>query len=308
MRMISAAGLLAIIFISITSSYAEPFAYAVGTIQSNPTQQDVLIKIDLSNGTAMQIGQVTDSITPATIYSLIGGLDIDPTTGSLYAVDDDTDSFLRIDPATGIATLIGSITSGGNVIPSIANMGFSFDGTGTLYFSASSGRRFSEMNVTTGDLTDIVTGAAAPNTSALAISNLGFFGLESVGDNLININPLDGTSTVIGAGAGIGFDVPNSIGLEFDDAGTLWGVEFTTGNTQTRLFTVDTLTGVGTLGSNVTIQGTGDTVNNIASLAIIPSLAEVSTVNVPLPKWTTIMMLLILMYLGSYMYKQYRQP
>ena len=107
---------------------AAPFAYAVGTIQGTPVEPGALVRIDLASGLATRIGVVTDAAVPATVYANVGGLDIDPATGQLYAVDDAADRLIRIDPQTALATVIGPITDGGSPIASISNMGLAFDG------------------------------------------------------------------------------------------------------------------------------------------------------------------------------------
>ena len=265
-----------------TNAIAAPFAYAVGTIQGTPVEPGALVRIDLASGLATRIGVVTDAAVPATVYANIGGLDIDPATGQLYAVDDAADRLIRIDPQTALATVIGPITDGGSPIASISNMGLAFDGAGTLYFVSTSGRRFATMDITSGALSSIVTGGAAPNTSGLAIGPGGFFGVTpGATDQLISINPVDGVSTPIGAGLGI--NVSNLLGLEFDGDGVLWGVEKTSGANPTALFTVDTVSGLASVGSTVMLEGSGTLVNELASLAVFAGAGSPSPARVPMP-------------------------
>jgi len=74
------------------------------------------------------ISTVTISLTGETIEGGTG-LAVDPTTGTLYAllkIDGDSDRVLvTIDPATGVATLVGSV--------GIGFAGIAFDNTGTLF-------------------------------------------------------------------------------------------------------------------------------------------------------------------------------
>ena len=175
-------------------------------------------------------------------------------------------------------------------------MGLSFDATGDLYFTTTSGRRFSTMDITSGDLSNIATGGSAPNTSALAINESGIFGVNAAGiDNeLLMINPIDGSSVIVGSG--IGITIGSLVGLEFDEAGVLWGVDKQEASLQETLFTIDTTTGTATLASPILLEGTGELVNEIESLAVIPAAAQPTSVSVPLPLWSLLCGVVLIMF------------
>src|SRR5215469_15217422 len=75
---------------------------------------DTLFRVDLTGHTATKIGQATP--VGVTRFANIEGLTLTPG-GALYGVSDTNGSktLLRIDPATGLATVVGALTlSGGD--------------------------------------------------------------------------------------------------------------------------------------------------------------------------------------------------
>ena len=257
---------------SIAPVQADTIGYGVGTLTGGglPNTNDVLLRFDLATGNTTPIGQIVDSVDNSTVYQSVGGLDFDPVSGKLYGVADVDDLLLEIDPATGIATNLGQLTrNGGQPIPSIAIFALNFDSTGTLYFTASSGRRLSIVDIATTDLTDIATGGSAPNVSGLASDSAdNFFGVQRGGDSLLlSIDPTDGSSTAVGEGTGI---EATRLGLDFDAGDTLWAVDFGFSVTPSQLYNIDTSTGIAQAVAQLTVPETGRIVQNVESLTIIP--------------------------------------
>ena len=157
------------ILISISFSFDSAYAGAgpsVGDLLAIERNGLSLHTISPTDGSV--ISTVTISLTGETIEGGTG-LAVDPTTGTLYAllkIDGDNDRVLvTIDPATGVATLVGSVGFG--------FAGIAFDNTGTLFgvtgdadFKPIPGEQFFFIDKTTGIptlLCDLGNGSAGEN-------------------------------------------------------------------------------------------------------------------------------------------------
>ena len=99
---------------------------ADGTLYASSTNetQSYLYTVDLASGTATAIGEITNA--PATIDIAINA------EGEMYGVDITNDNLVRIDPATGAGTVIGSIGFDANYA-----QGMDFEPvSGVLYLAA----------------------------------------------------------------------------------------------------------------------------------------------------------------------------
>ena len=173
--MMRALHLLLGIAILISFSFDSAFAGADG-----PSDGD-LLAIE-RNGLSLHTISPTDGSVISTVaISLTGetieggtGLAVDPTTGTLYAllkIDSDSDRVLvTIDPATGVATLVGSVGFG--------FAGIAFDNTGALFGVSGDGASPPEQFFFINKITGIPT----------LLCDLGN---GSDGENIV-FNPLDG--------------------------------------------------------------------------------------------------------------------
>lgn len=102
----------------------------------------------------------------------IAGLALDPQTGTLYALDNTTDSLLTINQATGAATFVGTLGISANAV---GGMDFALDGSG-LYIATNVGRIY-EVDPATGAAGTLLgqlpfnssTIAAVPEPAAVAL-------------------------------------------------------------------------------------------------------------------------------------------
>ena len=149
-----------------------------------------------------------------------GDLDIDPTTGTLYGIQDwpAGRNLFSINPATGQATTIGTMENS-----DVSAMAFS--ATGTLYVLETSTDRLLTVNKATGATLTAVPlsvnlGALAgmdfdPTTGALYVTDSG---ATTGGTNkLYTLNPATGQLTLVGATGlsgdalcGLGFLAPGA--------------------------------------------------------------------------------------------------
>jgi hypothetical protein len=75
-----------------------------GVEQKWGVEENVLIKIDINNGTISDIGPVG--------FNEVTAMTFDETTGTIYALDQTTRTLFQIDPTTGGSTTIGNFSHG----------------------------------------------------------------------------------------------------------------------------------------------------------------------------------------------------
>ena len=133
---------------------------------------------------------------------------------TLYVVDDDVQTLYGLDIASGSLTAIGPSSPGGG----LTWTGLSGDPTsGIMYGSASncSSNAIFEVDVTSGALTPV------SNPSGICLIDIAFnaagelYGVDIIGDNLIQIDKASGAVTVIGS---LGFDANYAQGMDFDES------------------------------------------------------------------------------------------
>jgi len=186
---------------------------------------DQLYRIDLTTGVATAIGPVGFNDTE--------GLTFHPFSGVLYGIDDDTDQLITIDVETGAGTAVGPL----NVL--FTDMGLTFDRDLNLWMSTDIPEDFYAIDSNTGAATAI--GNQGQDVTGLAAAADGtIYGLG--GDhtnNTVTINTATGVATPVGPLVNV--DVADG-GIDFDAAGTLWGLE-----DQGTIFTINLLTGEATV-------------------------------------------------------------
>ena len=272
-----------------TPAAAEPFASLVGdlanTSVSTVVQTDTLFLVDLANGEAVTIGQVqsVDCSGVGGVCAIVGGISIDPLTGVLFAVTDNENLLITIDPDTAQATVIDELTVGGTSVPA-GGLGLTHDAGATLYFASSSGRLLSVVDTTTAFLSHIATASTGgPNAQAIAdadathlwaiqrLFGAGNYELISIrkvtpGDPI----PMDFITSIGGISPALGGD---DLGLDLAPDGTLWGVGPGPTTAGGNLFQLDKTTAVMSGVTELTVPATSQIVVNPASLSIITAQA-----------------------------------
>jgi len=199
------------------------------------------------------------SITPVAIAA--------PGTGTLYGTDASGGSLLRIDPVTGVGTVVGPLHTSAGDLPGFPSLAVS-PITGKMYGGEGRGTaNFYEVDPNTGLATLIantglgfatVTGMdfRADGTLFASINIAGDGGTG--GDHLATIDENTGVVTIIGPfGACTGVVVPTTgggsctiegiEGIAFDSFGTLWAVHNARSTAgPAGLYTINTTTGAAT--------------------------------------------------------------
>jgi hypothetical protein len=174
-------------------------------------------------------GAVTQTVGP--IGFSVAGLTFDPQDGMLYATTGprgpNADSLIRIDPATGSGTRVGSL-----------GVGTGFGTLAALAFDATSGTLYGWSDLVTGSSlyrVDVNTGRALlVGPSGINVSGSGLaadtngrlFLAGPDSDSLYTVDPRSGLPSVVAALSG----APSGGGflraLAFDGSGTLFGIDF----------------------------------------------------------------------------------
>lgn len=215
-------------------AWAGPTGYSAWDIDDpdNGRVVDKLVRFDLATGRGIVLGDIRTA--DGTGYTDVDGLAFDGS-GRLWAVDDATNTLMRLDTTTGAATVVGSMGSGLG-----ANFGLAFGSGGALYMSADT--KLYSVNTTTAAATLV-----GSFSNDLKVRSLGYYGGTLFGwssiDTLVAIHPTTAAATTIGS---LGF-VPEAGGRDGMDAdpatGTLWGL----GDFEARTYTIDAQTGMATV-------------------------------------------------------------
>jgi hypothetical protein len=270
----------------VAGASAAPFAYVVGDLAntgpSSVVQTDTLFVVDLETGEAVTVGQVQSVDCPGSgggVCSALGGISIDPSTGTLYAVSDVGDLLITIDTNTAQATVIDVLSQAGTPFPSISGFGLTHDAAATLYFAASGGRRLSVVDPVTAFVSDIAAGGTAPNTQAIADADATHLWairrLTGPGNyDLISIRKLTPGDAIPGDFiTSIGAISPaaggDNLGLDLAPDGTLWGVQPGPSVGGGELFQLNTTTAAMSSITEITVPATGQVVVRPSSLSIL---------------------------------------
>ncbi len=196
--------------VSSNASTTAGLAYdrANNVVYVTSTGNDSLFTLDLLTGNATLVGAYGDSAI------VMHGLEFDGSTGTLYGASGGstaaTNTFYRINTATGFATLIGQIG-----LTSFNNLGYN-SATNVMYMTNSGSDSFYSMNRATGIPTLIgALGAGSTNPNGLAYNsdNGLMYMIDNNVDNLYTINMTTGAATLVGStGSG------NLLGLVYVNA------------------------------------------------------------------------------------------
>lgn len=183
---------------------------------------DTLYRIDLDARTATKVGAAGSYA--GTSIGNISGL----TTrrdGSQYAVWGGYKQLLRIDPASGASTVVGSLNlagQGSGQFDSL-DLGMTADCDGTLWLSSGILKQVWKVDPATGSTT--LVGSTGKPIAGLVANADGLYGSGSRGDHgFYRIDRKTGAATLIGDFGAAASSVLNSVSMGFDANGTLWAV------------------------------------------------------------------------------------
>ena len=267
---------------------------------------DTLYRVDFTTLTAQEIGRAT--VIGAPRFANVEGLTASPS-GLLYGISD-TDTvktLLQINPTTGLATNLGTITlTGGNVTGQL-DLSMAFTCDGRLWMASGTGLFWqvdlSSVSVTlVGNLGTKVTGLAARGNVLYGVGSQG-------NNNLYTIDLTTGAATLVGAFGG-GSPYITTISAAFDASGSLHAIlDFNpppTGSTITQWNDVAQITPTsGALADMGNVTASGDSIADLEfigmkGLAILPSAcaAQAATpVSLPVLSWQSLLLLIALLIL-----------
>jgi len=147
--------------------------YAVDGASGNPSSLHVL---DPANGSVLR------TIGP-TGFNHVTSIDIDPTSGIVYAVTNESQQLLILDPDTGAGTVVGNT---GHQIPDLA-----FDPAGRLYGWSESVDNLVSIDLDTGQATIVGGCACSTSRTGLASDSAGKLYMKS-NSSLNTLNPATG--------------------------------------------------------------------------------------------------------------------
>jgi hypothetical protein len=176
---------------------------------------DTLFRVDLSTHTATKIGQATP--TGVTRFANIEGLTL-TSGGTLYGVSDGNGAktLLRIDPATGLATQVGTLNLTGGQL----DLGMTGTCDGKLWLSSGTGQ-FWQIDPNTAAVT--LVGNLNAKITGLAARGNQVYGAGSQGNNnFYAINTSTGAASLIGDYGTSTYITTTS--PAFDANGRLWAV------------------------------------------------------------------------------------
>lgn len=183
---------------------------------------DTLYKIDLDARTASAVGQPT-TYQGQTIGNISGLTTRED--GSQYAIWGGYKQLLRIDPASGAATVVGSLGlagQGSGQFDSL-DLGMTADCNGTLWLTSGVLKQVWTVDPASGATT--LVGSTGKPIAGLAANADGLFGSGSRGDHgFYKIDRKTGAATLIGDFGPAASSVLNSVSMGFDADGTLWAV------------------------------------------------------------------------------------
>ena len=209
---LAAAGMLAV---SASQSHAGTVAYGEAF--------DTLYRIDLDSQTATRIGAA--GYVGNQLIGSIGGLSYS-SDGELYAISGTLNALTRVDPASGAASVVGSLGLAGQGDPQrqdALDLGMTFGCDGSLFLvSAYAGKLW---KVDPSNAATTLIGSTNGTITGLVARGNQLFGAGGKGDNhFYRIDPDTGVTTLIGSYGPAASGWIASVSMSFDDAGTLWAV------------------------------------------------------------------------------------
>jgi streptogramin lyase len=266
---------IAAVLLVTQSAGAEPLAYAINSDSFSESLHDHVLRVDLATGEFEDIGSMRLGGAVAPFLDTEGlALDLD---GQLWAVDDGTKTFFRIDTTTRAAAIPGNQI--GNLglptgITAGLDLGLTFACDGAVFMSGEVSRTLYRIDPSNGRATPVGSlGALGFKITDLAVYGDLLIGLGSEGDEgVYAIDRVSGTAQPIGDfSSSVRF---NDGGIGFDAQGQLWAIVEEGGAVPSRIYRIDLATGRETL---VTTSTPG-----IESLAVTPPQCPVGPEPLPL--------------------------
>ena len=196
---------------------------------------------------------------------VVGGMAFDPQTGILYATTGGTGpnpgNLIKIDINTGRGSLIGNLGLRSGTLADLA-----FAPSGILYGWAgpAGGSALYKVDLTTGAATWVGDSGIFTRGGGLAADAQGrLFLAGSAAGALYRVDPSTGAAT---AGPTLtGAPIPSGVikALDFDETGTLFGLNFAGADGDAFLVTIDPTTGV--------VTPRGDPIPRLDALAFWPT-------------------------------------
>ena len=180
-------------------------------------------------------------LTTPTLASLLLSV---ASAQSGYIVDSDQDILYSIDLATANVTMIGSTLNNGLGTP--AGLAWRPD-LNELWTVDLAGGEVGPIDVTNGTFTPVLQTNLSGWQGIAWDANRSVFVLANQNDNNYELDPVTGTTTLLGNS---GFGLITA--MDFDQAGALWGIDFSG-----SIVSIDLVTGVGTAtaSTSASIQG-----------------------------------------------------
>lgn len=282
--------LIAVALFAAQPAVAEPFGYAINSDSFSESLHDHVLRVDLATGEFQDIGPIRLGSAVAPFLDA-EGLALDPA-GQLWAVDDGTKTFFRIDLDSVRAAIPGSQI--GNLglptgITAGLDLGLTFACDGAAFMSGEVSKTLYRIDPISGRATPVgALGALGYKITDLAVYGDLMAGLGSEGDEgIYSIDRVNGTARPIGSfSEGARF---NDGGIGFDANGQLWAIVEEGGAVPSRIYQIDLTTGRERLIATTT--------PGIESLALTapqcPAVAEPLPREVPAVAPTSLGMLLL---------------
>ncbi|MGA7297427.1 MAG: hypothetical protein WBW92_07955 [Rhodanobacteraceae bacterium] len=169
-------------------------ARAQGTGSAYAVDYDQFYRVDLATRQATSIGPVSGS-GPQQMADL-SGLTTTPD-GRLFAASDTLKALIRIDPATGKGTVVGSFDINQTQNSSPLDFGMAASCDGSLWLSSTVTRQLWKVSPSTGKAS--LVGQMGNDIAGLAVDHDALYGVGGRGDEgWYSINTQTGQSTLLG--------------------------------------------------------------------------------------------------------------
>jgi hypothetical protein len=253
-------------------------AYVSSLFTTGTQSQTALYQLNLATRGATLVG--LSSPTPGS--GLIGGtpsfnidgLSLGPD-GTLYAVAEDLYLFLRIDPATGAATVVGPLNLAGPGVATTPRFDFSMalTGDGRAWLASGGAGNLWQVDTATGATSLVgsfippVPGGTVTITGLAARGNILYATGSQSDRNLYTVDTTSAALTLVGPYGGNAGAV-HQVSPAFDANGLLWAI-LNNNTYPSSLALIDPASGAMTVLG--TITGTQKTAAGISALAIVPA-------------------------------------
>lgn len=214
-RVTAIAGLLSLCLMLLASTAsAQPFAYGINS--DADVNADQLLRINLENGAATEIGALPGFLTD------VEGLAFSPE-GVLYAADNATKTLIRIDLGNAETELVDSRRQNLGFSTSTAlDLGMTFNCSGELLMVAEQTQSLYRVDTETGQARVVgQSGGLGDMMTAMASHGDQVFTLSAENNGLYRIDDVTGLAELVGRVENV--DIRDA-GMAFDADGRLWAI------------------------------------------------------------------------------------